>query len=82
LILKAQNEKAEMEEALKRAKEEGEQEALAKVRSNRGAVVLGAGASPPPKTGNVAPELKDSKKFGGATAVLADRSRRRRQGLL
>jgi len=86
MMLKAQKDGEEQakahEKAIEDAKKEGEQAAIDKIRSNRSASVLGAGPQAHPRTDGDAPELKDSKKFGGSTAVLADRSRRRRQGLL
>jgi len=71
---------AAIDEAVEKAKKETEARVLADVKAKRSADTLGAG----PPTGGVvhdqiAPELKEPKKFGGLITALAQRSKERRK---
>lgn len=64
--------------AVEKAKKETEDRILADIKAKGGARVLGAGPSSANRIlSDEAPELKDPKKFGGVTAVLAARSKER-----
>ena len=71
-----------IKEAVEQARKETEEKVIKNFKAKKGAIVLGGG---PASTGTaqdrIAPELKDPKKYGGNTTVLAERlAARRRAG--
>ena len=81
--LKAQRAEEARESAVKEAVEKAVKETEDRLRkefqSKRNAASLSESAAYVPAGGNTPPELKDTKKFGGATQVLANRLRAMRE---
>ncbi len=73
--------KADLDAAVAKAVAETEEKVLAQIKAKQGAKTLGTGpASAPTDDIKAAPELKDPKRFGGRTKVLADRLLHSRRG--
>jgi hypothetical protein len=77
---KAQQSTKAIEEAVTKAVKETEDRLRKEFTSKRNAASLGSGAAHVPNR-NESPELNDPNKFGGKTAVLANRLRAMRQGI-
>ena len=71
---------AAVKEAVTQAVKETEERLRKEFTSKRNAASLGESAAHVPSSGNTPPELKDTKKFGGATQVLANRLKAFREG--
>ena len=72
---------ARIKEAVEKAQKETEEKVIKQFKAKKGAQVLGSGPASTGTVHDVAPELKDPKKYGGINTVLAARlAERRRAG--